>query len=330
MKINIDKSKIRAQIFKYMENPKTVYITPWGRINFRKEFIRTILLDIKDVVLDKFDNLDIAYMGEGRGKTQFALQKEWVRWYYLKEMNLITYDWSLDLVYSSLSRLMADLVKYMGEPFRQFILDEADELKRINWFHPLVKMFFSYLRRGRKFRKFIHLNHPNLKELPEDIVTSRTNNVYEIKMENNLETLEYIRGHVRHVAIPRANLIYSHYHSKALDEMYVKNIIANLFKDKNKTFIIMPNNIMCLDINFNSTFPLNEREYESKMEKETADHFKIAKGHSISQVDARTMTNIFMYMSEHNLISKIFKENESQRRAYYRLKDNISKIDCDM
>ena len=329
MKIQINREKVKCQILQYMKTPKTTYDSPWGKITFRKEFVVAILLDIKDVVVEKFDNLDIAYMGEGRGKTQFALQKEWVRWYYLKKMDLISYDWGLDIVYSSLSKLMADLVKYMQEPFRQFILDEADELKKINWYHPLVKMFFSYLRRGRKFRKFIHLNHPNLKELPEDIVTSRTNNTYEIKMENDLEKLEYKRGHVRMVNIPRANVGYSYYHKKPLDEMFVKNTISDLFKDKSKTFIVMPISIMHLDVNFNSTFPMDEEAYETKMEKETADHFKLAKGHSISQVDARTMNTLFIYMAENNLISKIFKENESARRAYYRLKDNIARIDCD-
>lgn len=329
MKININTEKIRSQILKYMENPKTHYDTPWGPIKFRKEFVNSILLEIKDVVVEEFDNIDIAYMGEGRGKTLFALQKEWVRWYYLNEMKLITYEWGLHLVYSSLSTLMTDLIKYVKEPFRQFILDEADELKKINWYHPLVKMFFSYLRRGRKFRKFIHLNHPNLKELPEDIVTSRTNNTYEIKMENDLEDLRYIRGHVRMVCIPRASIGYSYYHKKPLDEMYVKNIIAELFKDKNKSFIVMPNSIMHLDVNFNNTFPLDRRAYDDKMEKETAEHFKLARGHSISNVDARTMTSIFMYMAENNLIHKIFKENETARRAYYRLKDNIAKVDSD-
>jgi len=329
MKIDIDKEKVRTQILSYMKTPKTTYQTPWGPIVFRKEFIKCILMEIKDVVVEKFDNIDISYMGEGRGKTLFTLQKEYVRWYYLTEMDLISYDWGLELVYSDLSKLMADLVKYMNEPFRQFILDEADELKRINWYHPLVKMFFSYLRRGRKFRKFISLNHPNLKEMPEDVVTTRTNNTYEIKMENDLENLRYIRGHVRMVTIPRANVGYSYYHKGPIDEMFVKNTIADLFKDKNKTFIVMPNKIMNLDINFNSTFPLDEAAYEAKMEKETANHFKLARGHSISQVDARTMTTIFMYMVEQNLISKIFKENESARRAYYRLKDNIARIDCD-
>lgn len=327
MKTKINKKAITNQIFELMKDPQTIYETPWGKINFRKEFIKSILLDIKDVVVDKFDNVEISYMGEGRGKSHFTMQKEYVRWFYLKKLKLIDYDWTLDIVYSSLAKLMRDLVKYMDTPFRQFILDEGDELKKTNWYQPLVRMFFSYLRRGRKFRKFIHINHPNLKEFPEDIVTTRASNTYEIKMKYDLEKLEYIRGHARMCKIPRADVIYSFFHKKALEEMFIKNKISKLFNDKNKKFFVLPKEITCLDINFNSTFPFDEAKYEKKMLLETQEYFKFTQGHSISQVDAKIMNKIFFFLAEKKLVSEVFEDDENARRAYYRLKDNINKID---
>lgn len=327
--ININTKQITEQIFEFMREPKTHYDTQWGPINFRKEFIKSILLDIKDVLCDKFDNVEISYMGEGRGKSHFTLQKEYVRWYYLNKLGVIDYEWGEHLIYSTLENLMQDLVKYMDEPFRQFILDEGDELKKINWYKPLVKMFFSYLRRGRKFRKFIHINHPNIKELPEDIITTRTVKKYEIKMQYDLDKLEYKRGHARMCHIPRADVIYSFFHKKPLQEMFIKNKISKLFNDKNKKFFVMPKDIICLDINFTSTFPLDEESYEKKIAAETKEYFRLTQGHSISQVDAQIMNKIFFFLAEKKLISEVFEGDESARRAYYRLKDNIIKIDCD-
>ena len=321
----VDTKKVKEQIFELMKNPKTNYQTPHGNIDFRPEFVKMILLEIKSVVCDNFDNVDFAYMGEGRGKSHFAMQKEYVRWYYLKKLKLVDYEWGLEIIYTSLGKLMRDLIKYTDKPFRQFILDEGDELKKINWHQALVKMFFSYLRRGRKFRKFIHINHPNISELPEDLIAYRTHNLYEIEMEYNLETLEYIIGHARLINIPRANITYSFVHDRALKEMYVKNKISHNLSNK---FFIEPSEVVCLDIRFNNVFPLDEKLYEAKMAKETKDFFAFGVSKNLTDNQAKILNIIFQYLADNRLISSIFDGMENERQAYYELKKNINKLEC--
>lgn len=323
---DIKTKQVKEQIFEWMKNPQTMYDTPYGKINFSKEFIKMLLLEIKSVVVDRFDNVDFAYMGEGRGKSHFAMQKEYVKWYYLKRLGLINYEWSLDIVYASLDSLMRDLIKYIDEPYRQFILDEGDELKKINWNKPIVKMFFSYLRRGRKFRKFIHVNHPNISELPEDLIAYRTHNLYEIEMEYDLETLEYVRGHTKMINIPKANQVYSFMHDKALNEMYIKNKISNNLTNK---FFVAPKEIVCLDVRFNGVFPFDEEAYEKKMAKETKDFFAFGISKNLTDNQVKILNMIFQYLADNRLVSSIFGEMENERRAYYELKKSINKIECE-
>ena len=164
----MDKIELDLKKWKEMfENPKTKFDTKeYGVINFRKEFIKSLLLDIRDLTHSDFDNIDVCYRGEGRGKSKFAAQKEYVRWCLMTELKLISHDWVLeDVMFYTLADLLKALVKSMDEPYKQFILDEGDELKRINWNKPNVKSFVSYLRRGRKFHKIININIPNLKDI---------------------------------------------------------------------------------------------------------------------------------------------------------------------
>jgi len=103
------------------KNPPTKFKAfEYGNINFRKEFIKSLLLDIRDLTYSDFDNIDICYRGEGRGKSKFAAQKEYVRWWLMTELGLISHEWSLqDVMYCTLADLLKALVEHMDEPYRQ-------------------------------------------------------------------------------------------------------------------------------------------------------------------------------------------------------------------
>lgn len=297
-------------------------------INFRKEYVQCLLVDIKDLSYNGFDNIDICYRGEGRGKSKFSAQKEYVRYCLMKKLGLINYEWILEeIIYFTLSDYMRALIKYIREPFRILILDEADELKRKNWAKPLVRAFISYLRRGRKFYKCLTLNLPNLKDLPEEIITDRATRLFEIMMQRDFDTMEYIRGHVKMFEIPRADACWSYVHQKLLDEEYIKNIIANLHADPKKSFVVLPNKIKCLDINFGKVFPFNEKKYEDLAVEKNAEYFNNSLSQGFSENEVKVMNMIFTYLADKKLIKAIFNEDESARRAYYRLKDNVNKVE---
>jgi hypothetical protein len=314
-----------------LNNPITKFNTEdFGVISFREEFIKSLLIDIKDLTYNKFDNLDICYRGEGRGKSKFSVQKEYVRYSLMKELGLINYEWNLkEVLYFTLSDYLKALVKYMNEPYRILILDESDELKRQNWNRPIVKSFISYLRRGRKFFKILNLNIPNLKDLPLDIITDRANKLYEICMSRDFENFNYIRGMVKMFEIPRSDGCYSFVHKGILKEEFIKNIISNLHRDKYKSFIILPNKIKCLDLRFNNVFPFDENEYENYALEKTKDYFNNSLSHGYSENEIKVLNMIFNYLGSTKQIKSIFDEDEAGRRAYYRLKDNINKISND-
>lgn len=309
------------------ENPPRYFESEWGTLNFRKEFVQSLLIDIKDLSYNGFDNVDICYRGEGRGKSKFSVQKEYARYCLMKELGLINYEWKLEeVIYFSLASYLRALVKYMKDPYRILILDEADELKRVNWAKPLVKAMISYLRRGRKFFKILNFNIPNLKDLPEDIITDRATRLYEIQMQRDFENFTYIRGHVKMFEVPRADGCWSFVHDKILQETLIKDTIANLHKDKNKSFIVLPDKIKCLDINFGKIFPFNEEEYDALALEKTGDYFNNSLSQGFSENEVKVLNMIFTHLGQYKLVSVIFGEDEAARRAYYRLKDNVNRV----
>lgn len=297
-------------------------------INFRKEFVQSLLVDIKDLTHNSFDNLDICYRGEGRGKSKFAAQKEFVRYSLMKKLDLITWEWKLEeVVYFTLFDIMKALVKYMKEPYRILILDEADELKKTNWQKPIVRTIISYLRRGRKFSKVLNFNLPNLKDLPLDIILDRCTKLYEINMTRNFETFEFIRGHVKMFEIPRADAAWSYVHNGLLEEDKIKETISNIYDNKNKPYIVLPNKIKCLDINFGNEFPFNEDHYDDLAHDKNNDYFSNSLSQGFTENEVKVLNIIFTYLAEKKVIRSLFGEDEAQRKAYYRLKDNINKVD---
>ena len=327
----MERPKLNLKLWEQMfENPPTKFESPYGTVNFRKEFVQSLLIDIKDLAFNGFDNVDIAYRGEGRGKSKFSIQKEYARYCLMRDLKLANYEWKLEeVVYFTLAEYMKALVKYIKDPFRILILDEADELKRKNWAKPLVKAFISYLRRGRKFFKVLHLSLPNLKDMPDDVVTDRVTKLYEIQMSRNFEDFTYIRGHVKMFEIPRADGCWSFVHKKVIDEEYIKDTIANIHNDKRKSFVVLPNKIKSLDINFNDIFPFDEAEYEGMAILKTTDYFNSALSQGFSENEVKVLNMIFNYLGQYKLVKEIFGENEAVRRAYYRLKDNVNKVESD-
>lgn len=323
-------NKTKLDLIKWKElfkSPPTKFKVEDGIINFRKEFIKSLLLDIRDLTHSDFDNIDICYRGEGRGKSKFAAQKEFVRWWLMTELKLITHEWMLeDIMYYTLGDLLKALIQYMDEPYRQFILDEGDELKKMNWNKPNVKSFISYLRRGRKFHKVININIPNLKDIPLDVLTDRANKLYQIEMTRNFETLNYDRGDVVMFEVPRADGCWSFAFNKVIKEQQIKDAISNIHRDANKSFIILPNKIKCLNISFNKVFPFDEEEYKQLALIKTTDYFNNSLSNGYSQNEVKILNMIFEFLASRRLIQELFSDNENARRGYYNLKKNVNKV----
>lgn len=311
-------------------DPPTFFKTDYGEINFRKEFIRSLLIDIKDLSYNGFDTIDITYRGEGRGKSKFTAQKEYARYCLMKELDLIDWEWKLEeVMFFTLHDYLKALIKYMNVKYRILILDEADELKRVNWSKTIVKAMISYFRRGRKFFKCLSLNIPNLKDLPEDIITDRCTRLYELQMKRNFESFEFIRGHAKMFEVPRADAAWSWVHKTTIEEQKIKDTISNIHKDKNKSYIVLPNKIKSLDVNFGKIFPFNEKEYEKLAITKNSNYFTNAMSNGFSENEIKVLNMIFAYLGQYKLISSIFGEDEAARRAYYRLKDNVNKMEDD-
>ena len=61
--------------------------------------------------------------------------------------------------------------------------------------------------------------------------------------------------------------------------------------------------------------------------EKNAEYFNNSLSQGFSENEVKVMNMIFTYLADKKLIKAIFNEDESARRAYYRLKDNVNKVE---
>ena len=306
-------------------NPPLEFICEGELIKFDRAYLQHELTGIRDLVYSKFDNIRVFYGGEGRGKSYCNLQVAYVRYCLLKQLKIINYDWVIeDILYFNLKDLLAGLYKFIREPYRIMILDEADELKKKYWYVKEVKDFHSYLRRGRKFGKDISLNLPNLLDLPDDIILFRTTDLYQIELGLNLETHNFIRGNFSLFQVPRAQHLYSYYWGKVLNGHNTRETMAKIYK-KAQASIEFPPRLIVIKGTFNNIIPFSQKEYEEMAIERTAHQLQATSQFTLSPTKQTTLLKVFNEFSRTTDIKKFFNI-ASHKTLFYRMKKELEEL----
>lgn len=304
----------------YMNNTPTSFPTLVGdTVNFRKEFVKNILMDIRDMFYFKMDVFHLAQGDEGAGKSHFMAQVAWVYYWFMKELGMVDYRWNLDLVFFSLDKLNDSFNYYRYLPFYIYILDEGDELSGENFWQPNNKRFRQELRRGRKFGRLIFVNMPQVKEITSRIATTRGQKFYDIVLERDIETFDILRGDVGVWGIPRGSKAWSEKNQEWIPKNKIRNRLSALFKSKDD-FITFPRDLQLFDLRCNKARVFDEKEYEKKAAKETIELLGADVTVPFTKKDRVIMNMIFEFLGKNALVKALFGDNEANKRAFFRLR----------
>lgn len=313
--------KTEKKFNEFMKNTPSHFKTPFGEIVLRKELVKNILIDIRDLVKFDYDVFQVSQGDEGSGKTKFMSHLAFVYYYFLKELGIIEWEWSLDVCYGSLDKMLLEMELKRNIPIEFYVLDEGDELAGENYMQPNHKKFRREMRRGRKFSRLIFINLPQIKELSHRLITTRAQRVFEIQVDRD-EQFNIVRGDWKMIAIPKGMRAYSYYNDEWISKTFIRNTLSNLLKSKEE-FVEFPEKLVAMKGTFNDVDVWDPKEYKAKMIKETSEVFRGDFNKKLNENEALIILKVFEELSELRLISTIFKDNDNDRRNFYNLKKKL-------
>lgn len=306
---------------KLIAETPTQFKTPFGVIQHRKELIKNILVDVRDIIKFNYDVFHISQGDEGSGKSSIMGEIAFIYHHFLSLFNAISHDWDLSCCYGSLDKMLEHMEEKRAIPFQFYILDEGDELAAENFMMPSHKKFRMEMRRGRKFSRLVFVNLPQAKELSSRLVTTRCQKIYDLEVDRDSK-FNIVRGEYKLISIPRGRKSYSYYNDEYLPKNYIKNILSNLLKSKDD-FITFPSKIISFQGSFKGVDVWNPDEYKKKMTIETSEVFKDAYGKKLTKNEERIILDIFEEIANLRLIHDIFRDKQNDRQAFYMLKKKL-------
>lgn len=302
-----------TKIYPYYSEKDHIYVNP---VVFRK-FIIAIL----QMVFNEMDLL-IAYTGgEGNGKSCLATQHMLLVHKLLDMAHIRNYKYSIrQMMFSSLSSLRVGEDDHYKDKFRQFTLDEGNELHRQNWKEEEVQTFFQRLRRERYQQRIKSICIPVLGELLTNIIMTRVNFIFEVYAvsKNKLGILE--KGGCNFYIIPRGNRIYSYHHKKDLTVSHIKQVLHETLDRKNY-LKGMPKELIVQNFTFNGVMGFDKNEY-IKVCKESTRSFNIREGIKLGDTMLYILYRLY---KAGKLMPKNLKlgSKEPEYASYHKLLQNI-------
>lgn len=254
---------------------------------------------------------------EGSGKSCWSSQLILYLYYVLKEIGLVTYEYDVRKLFFSSLKSMIEVMDEQedNDYFRIMALDEAYELNRSNFRDENSKLFKDDMRSSRKMQRIIMLNLPQLGELELPIIQTRINFIFDVKMDNQVDTGMLKKGLIDYYVMPRGSKIYSTFHRKEISKAEIVNSISAIMKDKNDSYKGLPKNCLIHNFKFPAVWGFDKEVYDKHIKKEnrkrrTEGDFKISK---------YAMYLIYRYMPPLKNWTEIDKSDKLDKKAYYTL-----------
>jgi len=314
--------------FKWMEFKRLVKNPPTeiDGVKFDRFVVRKFVIGIMQMIGNNMDLWIMNTGSEGSGKSCFSSQQVLFFYTFLKRVGLIDYEYNVKkLVRGSLE----DLMSYLGDlPSDSFfnisILDEAEDLDRLNYRDDVNKRFKSDMRRNRKNLNIVILNTPQIGEIDTSVTLARINFIFACHMDYYNETGLLNKGIAKMVIIPRTSKTYSKYHQKELFRIDIKNTLSKQFEKKTDYYKDIPDNIIVHKPRFYEKWGFNPDEYDKYIKKENKEK-KFADGIKMTKDQ---MYILYRYAPKlKNWYDKLEKKNiEVDSKPYNTLRIFLKKI----
>ena len=152
--------------------------------------------------------------------------------------------------------------------FRILALDEAYELNRSNYRDENSKLFKDDMRSSRKMQRIIMLNLPQLGELELPIIQTRLNFIFNVKMDNAVDTGTLKKGLIDFYVMPRGEKVYSTRHRQEITKSEIINSISAIMRDKNDSYKGLPINCIVHKFKFENMWGFDKEIYDAHIKKE--------------------------------------------------------------
>jgi hypothetical protein len=293
-------------------------------ITYDKYIVKKLLIGINQMIFNEMD-LYLSNCGtEGSGKSCWSSQLILYLYHILKEVGLIEYEYDVRKLFFSSLKSMIEVMDEQedNDYFRIMALDEAYELNRSNFRDENSKLFKDDMRSSRKMQRIIMLNLPQLGELELPIIQTRINFIFDVRMDNQVDTGTLKKGLIDFYVMPRGSKIYSTLHRKEISKSEIVNSISAIMKDKNDSYKGLPNNCLIHQFKFPAVWGFDKEVYDKHIKKEnrkrrTEGDFKLSK---------YQMYIMYQYMPPLKNWSKIDKSNSLDKKAYYTLQKLFSAL----
>lgn len=301
-----------------MRNPPLILPNFKGEeIVYDKYIVKKLLIGINQMIFNEMD-LYIANSGsEGSGKSCWSSQLILYLYYILKEVGLIEYQYDVKKLFFSSLKSMIEVMDAQGDKdyFRILALDEAYELNRSNFRDEGSKLFKDDMRSSRKMQRIIQLNLPQLGELELPIIQTRLNFIFDVRMDNQVDTGTLKKGLINFYVMPRGHKIYSTYHRREISKSEIVNSISAIMKDKNDSYKGLPKNCLIHNFKFAGVWGFNKEIYDKHIKKENR---KRRTGGDV-KLSKYAMYLIYRYLPPLKNWSSIDKSDKNDKKAYYTL-----------
>jgi len=240
------------------------------KITYDPFIVKKLNIAIIQMIFNDMDFYIINYGEEGSGKSCWSSQLLLYMYTVLKEVGLVEYAYKIEeMFFSSIERLLEKQEEQRNDDyFRLMTLDEAYDLNRQNFREETSMIYKDDMRSARKLRRINQLNLPQLGELDTTITLSRTNFIFNCRMDNQptLGTLK--KGVIDMYVVPRGPRIYSPFHKKNLPKGYIKQTLAKKLEKKSEYYLEMPKELIVHRFEFEDKWGFDPMEYQKHIKSE--------------------------------------------------------------
>lgn len=240
-------------------------------IKYNHFFVKKSLVLIHQMLFNEMDIYITNWGDEGSGKSCWSSQQILFFYYCLKFVGLIEYEYDVKkLFFSSLSSLLEEQEMQTNDDyFRIMCLDEGTELNRQNYREEASMIFRDDMRTSRKLQRIIIINLPQLGELDTSITLSRSNLLFECRMENDVKTGMLKKGHIDMFIKPRGSFIYSPYQKRDISKAEIVNSFARQLEKKSSYYLQSPQNCIIQKFNFYDVWGFDRDTYADHVKTQT-------------------------------------------------------------
>jgi len=255
----------------WLTNPPLAINNSKGETIEYDSYVVIKLLNLLHHMIFDEDDILLVFCGkEGSAKSTLASQIMLYMYTFITSVGLNNYEFKPELMFYVDLQKMQDFESELeyADYFRIIHFDEGDQLSRINFRDKSVIKYKSDLRRSRKKQRIRSIATPQIGELSQEIITTRTHFIFNTIMTTDNETKLLKKGICNLYIIPKGDFIYSDLNKREITRSEILTTLHEQLKNKENYYRPLPTDICVRQFKFGRHFGFDKKEYDEYIDKE--------------------------------------------------------------